>query len=152
MRQQLKAAFTAWPFCAATYVCIVGMISLLMFGWKPVKIDPPIYDSFEASAIADNTAKKLGGAVWHVTNTGSMKPLLRGGEYAVTVAKFSEVKQGQVLVYRATYNANPIIHRAVEHDRDGWIMSGDSAKHTETWARVTAANYLGTVVLIYRQI
>ena len=63
-----------------------------------------------------------------------------------------EVERGQVLVYHATYNRNPIIHRAVELDAHGWLMSGDSAPLSESWARVTRENYLGAGVLGYKNI
>ena len=80
-----------------------------------------------------------------------MKPLLQGGEYAVTVKEYPKVKLGQVLVYNATYHNTPIIHRAVDKDRYGWLMAGDTAKQSESWARVTEQNYLGTVVAVYRK-
>ena len=56
-----------------------------------------------------------------------------------------------MVVYRASYNSNPIIHRAVQKDLHGWLMSGDSAKVSESWARVTRENYLGTAVVGYRK-
>ena len=150
MSDRLKAAFTAWPYCLATYVALIGAAWLLAFGWKPVKLDPPIYSTSNSQEAAIQEAARINGKVWSVMHTGSMKPLLQGGEHAVTVAKFDTVKRGQVLVYRATYNANPIIHRAVEQDKYGWLMSGDSSPRSESWARVTSENYLGTVVAIYR--
>lgn len=150
MQSQLKAAFTSFPYCIATYVCIVGMACLLIFGWQPEKIDPPVYSVSNASVAAQTAAEKINGNVWHVSNTGSMKPLLQGGEYAVTVKDFNNIKKGHILVYHATYNKNPIIHRAVDNDSYGWLMSGDSAKHSESWSRVTKENYIGTVVAVYK--
>jgi hypothetical protein len=152
MREALKSAFVAWPHCLATYVCLVGMTCLLAFGWKPTKRDFAIYESAIPLALAEDAAAKLGGKVWQVSATGSMRPLLAGGEYVVTVANFDAIERGQVLVYHATYNRNPIIHRAVELDAHGWLMSGDSAPVSESWARVTRENYLGTVVLGYKNI
>lgn len=92
----------------------------------------------------------VNGKVWNVSFTGSMKPLLEGGEYVVSVSRYDTIRKGEVLIYRQPYYPNPIIHRAVQQDKDGWIMSGDSAKHTESWARVTAKEYIGTVVAVYR--
>ena len=151
LKDSIKAAFTSWPHCIATYVALLGAACLLTFGWKPVKNDFPIYDSPVAESLAHDAAAKLGGKAWSVGFTGSMKPLLTGGEIVVTVHRFDDIQVGQVLVYHATYNRNPIIHRAVQKDRHGWLMSGDSAPVSESWARVTKENYLGTAVLGYRK-
>lgn len=150
MRQQLKAAFTAWPFCLATYVALIGATWLLAFGWKPVKIDPPVHQVANSQEEAIREAARVDGKIWKVSYTGSMKPLLQGGEHVVTVSAFADVRKGQVLVYHADYNRNPIIHRAVQKDGHGWLMSGDSAPRSESWARVTGENYIGTVVSVYR--
>ena len=152
MRNLLKSAFTSWPHCIATYVCLLGAAWLLAFGWRPVKKDFPIYDSPIAESMAHDAAEKLGGKAWAVGFTGSMKPLLQGGEFVVTVDKFDDIQAGQVLVYRANYHDKPIIHRAALNDTHGWLMSGDSAKVSESWARVTRDNYLGTAVVGYRKI
>jgi len=150
VRDSLKSAFTSWPHCIATYVCLIGAGWLLFVPYIPTKLDPPTYSVANSQEAAIQEAARINGKVWSVMHTGSMKPLLQGGEHAVTVAKFDTVQRGQVLVYRATYNANPIIHRAVEQDKYGWLMAGDSSPRSESWARVTSENYLGTVVAIYR--
>ena len=152
MRDSLKSAFTSWPHCIATYVALIGAGWLLAFGWKPVKKDFPIYDSPIAESMAHDVAEKLGGKAWAVGFTGSMKPLLQGGEFVVTVDKFDDIQAGQILVYRASYHDKPIIHRAVQKDGYGWLMSGDSSPRSESWARVTKDNYLGTAVAAYRKI
>jgi hypothetical protein len=152
VRNLLKSAFTSWPHCVATYVCLIGATWLLAFGWKPVRVDPKIYVTRYPEAEARQLAEQIGGKVWVVGFTGSMKPLLKGGEYVVSVPNFQSIKQGEVLIYNQPYHDKPIVHRAVQVDNDGWIMSGDSAKHTESWARVTASNYLGTAVAIYRPV
>jgi len=152
VRDLLKSAFTSWPHCLATYVCLIGAGWLLAFGWKPVRVDPPVYPSPLPEAEARKMAEQAGGKVWSVGFTGSMKPLLQGVEYVVSVSSYQTIKRGEVLIYSQPYHNKPIIHRAVEKDDDGWIMSGDSAKHTESWARVTASSYLGTAVAIYRPV
>jgi hypothetical protein len=101
---------------------------------------------------AQAKADELGGKVWQVGFTGSMKPLLKGGEYVVTVYRYDAIRTGEVLVYTATYHDKPIIHRAVQKDGYGWLMSGDSSPRSESWARVTKDNYLGTAVAAYRKI
>ena len=151
MREQLKAAFTKFPFCLATYVCLIGAGWLLAFGWKPVRVDFPVYLSDQAALDAQDAATKLGGKAWNVGFTGSMKPLLQGGEYVVTVDRFDDIKEGQILVYTATYHNKPIIHRAALKDKHGWLMSGDSSRLSESWSRVTKDNYLGTAVVGFRK-
>jgi hypothetical protein len=152
MSDRLKAAFTAWPYCLATYVALIGAAWLLAFGWKPVKVDPFVFQVANSQEAAIKEAARVDGKVWQVSHTGSMEPLLQGGEHVVTVLAFGSVQKGQVLVYHASYNRNPIIHRAVQRDSYGWLMSGDSAPHSESWARVTKDNYIGTVVAVYRNL
>lgn len=149
-KQSLKELFTKFPYYIATYVCLVGMAWLLFFGWTPVKLDPPIYITPHAQGEALIKAHASNGQVFRVSYTGSMEPLLHGGEWVVTTSDYSAIKKGQVLVYKAPYNQTPIIHRAVEQDSLGWIMSGDSAQHTESWFRVIPPNYIGTTIAIYK--
>ena len=116
----------------------------MFVGWEPVKDNPPIY--------LQETKVGEGQKAWQVSYTGSMRPFLQGGEVVVTEANYDAIKLGQIVVYQAPYNKSPIVHRAVQKDGLGWIMSGDSAKHTESWYRVTKDNYLGTVVAVYQNL
>lgn len=150
MKQTLKAAFTQFPFCLATYVFLVGIIWLLFFPFKPVKLDPPTYITPNAQGEALLKAHTSNGQVFRVSYTGSMKPLLQGGEWVVTAAAYNQIQLGQVLVYKAPYNQSPIIHRAVQKDKDGWLMSGDSSPISESWFRVTPESYIGTAIAIFR--
>jgi hypothetical protein len=152
VRDLLKSAFTSWPHCIATYVCLIGAGWLLACGWKPVRVDFPVEVAAMPANAAQAKADELGGKVWQVGFTGSMKPLLKGGEYVVTVYRYDAIRTGEVLVYTATYHDKPIIHRAVQKDGYGWLMSGDSSPRSESWARVTKDNYLGTAVAAYRKI
>lgn len=138
-------------------VCLTGATWLLLFGWQPDKsADPvPILAGAAAEAEAATHAERLGagGRAFIVSPTGSMRPLLQGGDYVVTQSDYASARVGQVFAYWPTFatrSGHPLIHRAVQKDKDGWIMSGDSAPHTESWARVTEANYIGTLVAIYR--
>ena len=96
MSDRLKAAFTAWPYCLATYVALIGAAWLLFVPFEPVKRDPTVYPAGNPQLAAETAAKALDGRVWVVSHTGSMKPLLQGGEYAVTVKEYPKVKLGQV--------------------------------------------------------
>jgi hypothetical protein len=149
-RQSLKELFTKFPYYLATYVFLVGIIWLLFFPFKPVKLDPPLHITPNAQGEALLLAHTSNGQVFKVSYTGSMKPLLQGGEWAVTVAAYDKIQLGQVLVYKAPYNQSPIIHRAVQKDKDGWLMSGDSSPISESWFRVTPESYIGTAIAIFR--
>jgi hypothetical protein len=148
--QSLKELFTKFPYYVATYVFLVGIIWLLFFPFKPVKLDPPTYITPNAQAEALLKAHTSNGQVFRVSYTGSMKPLLQGGEWVVTAAAYNQIQLGQVLVYKAPYNQSPIIHRAVQKDNLGWIMSGDSSPRTESFFRVTPESYIGTTIAIFR--
>lgn len=147
----LKAAFTSFPYCIATYVGIAGMVWLLAFGYRPSGKNPPLTLAPDPLGQAAAYAAGVGGRAHSVAATGSMRPVLAGGDFVVVIDAYQQIKKGDILVYRATYNANPIVHRAADKDKGGWIMSGDSAPVSESWARVTESNYLGTVVAIYRK-
>jgi hypothetical protein len=148
--QSLKELFTKFPFYLATYVFLIGIIWLLFFPFKPVRLDPPIHITPNAQAEALLKAHTSNGQVFKVSHTGSMKPILQGGEWVVTVSAYENIQLGQILAYHAPYNKNPIIHRAVQKDKLGWIMAGDSAPTSEPWFRVTPESYIGTTIAIFR--
>ena len=156
MGDTLKSAFVKWPHCAATYAALALLVALLFFRQEPPlnPIETHVVDDPFAAAAAH--AGRVGGRVYTVSFTGSMKPLLQGGEKIVAVGEFPAVKRGDVLIYEGALNpygpVTTIVHRAVQQDKGGWIMSGDNNAHTETWSRVTAQNYRGTVVAIYKKL
>lgn len=148
--QSIKELFTKFPYYLATYVFLVGIIWLLFFPFNPVKLDPPTYTTLSAKEEAITKAQSANAQVFQVGYTGSMKPLLQGGEWVVVSSNYNSIQLGQVLVYKAPYHNNPIIHRAVQKDKDGWIMSGDSSPRSEPWFRVTPETYIGTAIAIFR--
>lgn len=95
------------------------------------------------------------GEVVETSGTPSMRPLIVGKVYAVAVKlPYERIGKSDLLVYRgrpdaAKVDRTEMLHRAVAHDRDGWIMSGDNNRWTESWDRVTPATYLGTVVALF---
>ncbi len=36
MKQNLKAAFTSWPYCIATYVTLIGFAALVACNWADI--------------------------------------------------------------------------------------------------------------------
>lgn len=151
MKRLLIASFTEFPAAFATYFVIAGVAGLLFLGWKPHVADLDIVVCADPEAAAQAYVSAVGGRAFRVSGTGSMKPQLREGDIAVVKQDYSNIRKWDVLAYTASYNRNPIIHRAVTKDGYGWLMSGDSAPKSESWARVTLDNYLGTLIRVYRK-
>ena len=97
-----------------------------------------------------------------VLGTGSMAPWIPAAlpgldprktvvAYAVidTAATYDGITTGALVVYFATWAGGRVIHQAAARDGGGWIMSGVHNERSETWERVTAANYIGTVARVY---
>jgi hypothetical protein len=84
-----------------------------------------------------------------------MEPLIHGRIYAVIQKRaYETIRKFDLLVYMGRPDASlPIrermLHRAVKHDRHGWIMSGDNNRWSESWDRVTPNTYVGTVVALF---
>ena len=97
-----------------------------------------------------------------VLGTGSMAPWIPAAlpgldprktvvAYAVIdgAATFDGITTGALVVYFATWAGGRVLHQAAARDGGGWIMSGLHNERSETWERVTAANYVGTVARVY---
>ena len=97
-----------------------------------------------------------------VLGTGSMAPWIPAAlpgldprktvvAYAVidSAATFDGITTGALVVYFATWAGGRVLHQAAARDSGGWIMSGLHNERSETWERVTAANYVGTVSRVY---
>jgi hypothetical protein len=96
-----------------------------------------------------------GGSLVETSGTPSMEPLIHGKTYAVIKrCPFDAVVKRDILVYRGRPDASrpqrvTMLHRAVMHDRKGWIMSGDNNRWSESWDRVTPETYIGTVKALF---
>jgi hypothetical protein len=136
---------------------------LLLIGCGRAKpIDPPVYlynDAVSAEFAAVLKSKLTGGTAYKIAPTGSMSPLLVGGEFISTNPTVPlDQTLGKPIAYwpewKATYEGKlvPVVHRNVAMDRYGAIMEGDSVPHgrNEAKYRVTQKNYIGVVDGIYR--
>ena len=130
---------------------------VLLTGCGPRRIDPPLlrYDSPRlASLSAEAHARDVAGTLYVVMDTHSMEPTLLGGDVIVVApAPYELLRAGQIITYRAAWlpaASPPVTHRLAQLDGLGWILSGDNNARYESFARITAANYLGLVVGIYR--
>jgi len=101
-----------------------------------------------ALSLAQLTANAVGGQVYTVAPTGSMKPTLDESS-VVTVEKisFSELRRGDIVIYRSASGA-PVIHRLYEQSGDSWLVLGDNNPAIDREA-VRAGNLLGRVCAIF---
>jgi hypothetical protein len=129
-------------------------------GAREAALDAPVRSNWFASEqqafwAACVYATGLGGSLVETTGTPSMEPLIRGKTYAVIKkCPFDAVVERDILVYRGRPDSSKVervtmLHRAVLHDRKGWIMSGDNNRWSESWDRVTPENYIGTVIALF---
>ena len=79
MLQTLKDAFTRWPHCAATYAGLALLVVLLFFRSETPTQLVERYSVDEPFLSAGAHAGRVGGRVFTVSYTGSMKPFLQGG-------------------------------------------------------------------------
>jgi hypothetical protein len=108
----------------------------------------------EALTLGHTFAASVQGRLIATSGTASMQPLIRGKAYLVVRdLPYDSIAQGALLVYSGRPNAAKkdrltMMHRTVQRDAGGWLMSGDNNARTESWDRVTSSNYLGTVTMI----
>jgi hypothetical protein len=109
----------------------------------------------QAMLAASLFARSTGGSLIITSGTKSMEPLIHGKVYAVIAKRpYASIAKSDLLVYQGRPDASKsdrrtILHRAVLQDKYGWMMSGDNNRWSESWDRVTAENYVGTVVAIF---
>jgi signal peptidase I len=101
-----------------------------------------------ALSLAQLTANAVGGQVYTIAPTGSMKPTLDESS-VVTVEKipFSELRRGDIVIYRSSSGA-PVIHRLYDQSGDSWLVLGDNNSSIDREA-VRAGNLLGRVCAIF---
>ena len=84
-----------------------------------------------------------------VSNTGSMRPVLAGGELVLVVSRpIGEVRRGQVVVF--SRGAALIIHRVIargEVDGETWLATKGDANEVRDSGRVTASEFVVVVAL-----
>ena len=109
----------------------------------------------EAQLACESYATAHGGSVEITSGTRSMEPFIHGQTYFVVQKRpYESITHRDLLVYMGRPDASKpdrikILHRAVDHDRYGWIMSGDNNRWSETWDRVAAKTYVGTAVAFF---
>ncbi|MFT3783359.1 MAG: signal peptidase I [Nibricoccus sp.] len=98
--------------------------------------------------MAQQTAELMGGKVFTIAPTGSMKPTLdENSIVAVEVVDFAALREGDIIIYRDKNNL-PIVHRLRQHAGGRWIVLGDNNSSVDN-EFVTPANFMGRVCAIF---
>lgn len=102
----------------------------------------------DALAFAQQTARSVGGSVFTVAPTGSMKPTLdENSVVSVEAVTFTALRRGDIVVYRNKAGV-PVIHRLNTATAGGWVVLGDNNADPDI-EPVTPANLLGRVCAIF---
>lgn len=102
----------------------------------------------QAIAMAQSTADAMGGRVFTIAPTGSMKPTLdENSVVAVERVDFGELRQGDIVIYRDATGL-PIVHRLHQKSRDRWLVLGDNNVSVDH-ETVTPSNFVGRVCAIF---
>ena len=144
-------------------VLLVLGLAALLFVSKRHQADlvrglpPRIVCAGQADALA-----QAGDSAIAIRGTGSMAPYIPAAApglvpvdtvvaYAVldAAANYESLTVGALVLYTAGWTPHHVLHQAALKDRLGWIMSGLHNERSETWERVTPANYKGTVGRVY---
>ncbi len=141
---------------------VLGLVALLIVSKRKQTdlargLPPRIVCASQGEAFA-----LAGVSATPVLGTGSMAPWIPAAlpgldprktvvAYAVLdrAAPYDGITTGALVVYFATWAGGRVLHQAAARDSGGWIMSGLHNERSETWERVTAANYIGTVSRVY---
>ncbi len=101
-----------------------------------------------ALSLAQITATTVGGQVFTVAPTGSMKPTLdESSVVTVETVAFQDLRAGDIVIYR-NGSGTPIIHRLYERHNSGWLVLGDNNGSVDREA-VTRQNFVGRVCAIF---
>lgn len=145
-------------------------LALVACGYAPRK-DPPLF-TYDSPVLAQESARlharDIGGTYHQNLCCGSMVPLIQTGDWVVvapvSLHPFTDDLLGRPCVYQPQWSApfDLVLHRFISGNaRDGFIASGDGVRpdidprtgrdlRSESRYRVTAADYRGQVVGIYR--
>jgi signal peptidase I len=98
--------------------------------------------------MAQRTADAMGGRVFTIAPTGSMKPTLdENSVVTVEAVDFNQLQKGDIVIYRDATGV-PIVHRLYEQSGARWLVLGDNNPAVDHEA-VTSANLVGRVCAIF---
>jgi signal peptidase I len=137
------------------YLTIIVLLFLYGCGYAK-HVDPPLYTYNTPELVQESAvlhARDVNGLYSKNVCCGSMEPLIFSGDWTVIQqTPFRQELLGRVVVYKPAWNNfQMVMHRLVSGDvSSGFIASGDNNPSSEASERVTATNYIGEVVGIYR--
>lgn len=159
---------------ALSIVAVIAVLATLLFVAKCnqgiLENGLPPRDSvattqLEARGRAYDFIKANGGESFAVIGTGSMAPYIRAEvqlvdgavtypvvAYAVSVpgAAYADIVPGKLCVYAPDWKPGVLVmHQAALKQGEGWVMSGYGNKRSESWARVTPANFKAIVARVF---
>jgi len=123
----------------------------------PLHVETAAKPQEAALTWAANNFPGIHSEVCQIGPTGSMRPLLEGGEWVVLAHDFAGVKLGLVVAYVTVGGSSPahgsrLVHRIAAGDASGWLPKGDLAgMPLEDWNPITKQNYIGTLVAVFKQ-
>lgn len=132
--------------------CVAALVSLVFTGCSsaPSTVAAPrsSVPRERALTLAKMMARTVGGEVFTIAPTGSMKPTLDESS-VVTIEKvdFALLRRGDIIIYR-NVRGLPIIHRLYEQHGSRWLVLGDNNGSIDPEA-VTADNFVGRVCAIF---
>lgn len=157
-RSQVFAA-GVWAILATFAGCVLLVVALGVAGCAPKpEANLVLWEQPDPATAARLHASEINGSWYSVAPTGSMEPLITGGDAITVDLRFpwASIKPGMVLVYQASWQpptAPPVVHMAAAWSGDALIMSGIANAHYENSVNgglhLTQPNYLGRVVQIY---
>jgi hypothetical protein len=147
--------------CLADSLGALGVFALfcmfvMLFGCGP-KPDQSIvlWEQPSPQIAAQAHAREITGRAFVVLSTGSMEPLITGGDWIVVDLRvpYDAIQVRDLLLYQANWlpaDAPPVVHMAAAKLGDEWIMDGIANAHYERGAqRLKRADYRGKVVQVY---
>jgi len=101
-----------------------------------------------AISMAQGTADLMGGRVFTIAPTGSMKPTLdENSVVAIESVPFEKLRQGDIIIYRSA-DGVPVVHRLYQQIHGRWLVLGDNNASIDREA-VTPDNIIGRVCAIF---
>jgi hypothetical protein len=143
-------ALRSWRFPATIFL-------LALVGCQPKPDKAIVLWEQPAPAIAALAhAREIGGIAFVVAPTGSMEPLITGGDWVVADSRipYEKLKVGDIVIYQARWlppMSQLVMHMAAAKLGDEWIMDGIANSHyeREKSERMGRAEYRGKVVQVY---
>ena len=136
---------------------LLPVLALVLLGCSPRQPDAwlVLWEQPAPQIAAQAHAREIAGLAFLVLPTGSMEPLITGGDWVVVDlrVKYEQIQKGDIVQYQANWlppTAPTVIHMAAAKMSDKWIMDGINNAHYERGSQMlTRADYRGKVVQIY---